>query len=168
MFTRKKFPPLLSICYPKVQASQVVLVVKNPPANAGDVRDTASISGLGRSPGGGHGNPLQYSCLGILWTEEPGSLQSFLRVQRIRYDWSDLAHILHPKVQLGTLTLFFFFLKKFYWLVYNVVLVSALQQTESVIHIHISWRRQWQPTPVLSPGKSHGRRSLVGCSPWGH
>ena len=31
-----------------------------------------------------------------------------------------------------------------------------------------SWRRQWQPTPVLLPGKSHGQRSLVGCSPWGH
>ena len=30
-----------------------------------------------------------------------------------------------------------------------------------------TWRRQWQPTPVLSPGKSHGWRSLVGCSPWG-
>ena len=30
-----------------------------------------------------------------------------------------------------------------------------------------SWRRQWQPTPVLLPGKSHGRRSLIGCSPWG-
>ena len=30
-----------------------------------------------------------------------------------------------------------------------------------------SWRRQWQPTPVLLPGKSHGRRSLMGCSPWG-
>ena len=30
-----------------------------------------------------------------------------------------------------------------------------------------SWRRQWHPTPVLLPGKSHGRRSLVGCSPWG-
>ena len=29
------------------------------------------------------------------------------------------------------------------------------------------WRRQWLPTPVLLPGKSHGRRSLVGCSPWG-
>ena len=29
------------------------------------------------------------------------------------------------------------------------------------------WRRQWHPTPVLSPGKPHGRRSLVGCSPWG-
>ena len=43
--------------------SRVALVVKNPPANAGDVRDTGSIPGSGRSPGGGHGNPLQYSCL---------------------------------------------------------------------------------------------------------
>ena len=31
----------------------------------------------------------------------------------------------------------------------------------------ICWRRQWHPTPVLLPGKSHGQRSLVGCSPWG-
>ena len=38
-------------------------MVKNPPANAGDVRGTSSIPGLGRCPGGGHGNPLQYSCL---------------------------------------------------------------------------------------------------------
>ena len=30
------------------------------------------------------------------------------------------------------------------------------------------WRRQWQPTPVLLPGKSQGQKSLVGCSPWGH
>ena len=30
------------------------------------------------------------------------------------------------------------------------------------------WRRRWYPTPVLSPGKSHGRKNLVGCSPWGH
>ena len=44
-------------------ASQVALVVKNPPANAGDIRDVGSICGLGRSPGGGLGNPLQYSCL---------------------------------------------------------------------------------------------------------
>ena len=40
-------------------ASQVVLVVKNPPAKARDVRDVGSIPGSGRSPGGGHGNPLQ-------------------------------------------------------------------------------------------------------------
>ena len=39
------------------------LVVKNPPTNAGTVRDLGSISGLGRCPGGGHGNPPQYSCL---------------------------------------------------------------------------------------------------------
>ena len=36
---------------------------KNPPANAGDIRDLGSVPGWGRSPGGGHGNPLQYSCL---------------------------------------------------------------------------------------------------------
>ena len=38
-------------------------MVKNPPADAGDIRDMGSIPGLGRSPGGGPGNPLQYSCL---------------------------------------------------------------------------------------------------------
>ena len=43
------------------RASQVALV-KNPPAIAGDIRDMGSILGLGRSPGEGHGNPLQYSC----------------------------------------------------------------------------------------------------------
>ena len=44
------------------RTSQVVLVVKNPPANAGDIREAGSIPGLA-SHGGGHGNPLQYSCL---------------------------------------------------------------------------------------------------------
>ena len=44
-------------------ASQVALLIKNPPANVEDVRDTSSIPEWGRSPGGGHGNPLQYSCL---------------------------------------------------------------------------------------------------------
>ena len=59
---------------PKVyRASQVALVVKNLPANAGDIRDMGSIPGLGRSPGGGYSNPLQYSYLenpmdrGVWW-----------------------------------------------------------------------------------------------------
>ena len=39
------------------------IVIKNPPAHAGDTRDAGSIPELGRSPGGGRGNPLQYSCL---------------------------------------------------------------------------------------------------------
>ena len=42
---------------------EVELVVKNPPASAGDIRDTGSIPGSGRSPGEGNGNPLQYSSL---------------------------------------------------------------------------------------------------------
>ena len=41
----------------------MVLAVKNPPVNAGDIRDMDLIPGSGRSLGGGHGNPLQYSCL---------------------------------------------------------------------------------------------------------
>ena len=49
--------------YLQMRASQVVLVVKNLPANAEDGRDAGSIPGLGRSPGGGHGNLLQDSCL---------------------------------------------------------------------------------------------------------
>ena len=44
-------------------ASQVVVVVKNPPANAGDTKDPGAAPGLGKSPGEGNGNPLQYSCL---------------------------------------------------------------------------------------------------------
>ena len=50
-------------------------MVKNPPANAGDEGDAGSVPEVGRPPGG-NGNPLQYSCLGIPWTEEPGGLQS--------------------------------------------------------------------------------------------
>ena len=44
-------------------AYQLALVVKNPPANAGDIRGMGSIPGSGRSPRGGHGNPIQYFCL---------------------------------------------------------------------------------------------------------
>ena len=59
------------------RASQVVLVVRNPSANAGDMRDVGLIPGLGRSPGGGNGNPLQFSCLenpmdrGAWWATVP-------------------------------------------------------------------------------------------------
>ena len=47
----------------EIRASQMVLEVKNPLANTEDIRDTGLILGSGRSPGEGHGNPLQYSCL---------------------------------------------------------------------------------------------------------
>ena len=45
------------------EVAQVALVVKNPPSNAGDIRDMGSIPGSRRSPGGGQGNPFQYSCM---------------------------------------------------------------------------------------------------------
>ena len=66
-------------------ASQVVLVVKNPSAHAGDIKDMGLISGLGQSPGGGHGNPLQCFCLetpmdtGAWWLWSIGS-------QRVGHD----------------------------------------------------------------------------------
>jgi len=49
-------------------------VVKNPPANAGDIKDTGLMPGLGRYPGGGHGNPSSNLAWKISWTEETGEL----------------------------------------------------------------------------------------------
>ena len=51
-------------------------MIRNLPAKAGDVKDVGSILKLGRFPGGGNGNPLQYSFWRIPWIEEPGGLQS--------------------------------------------------------------------------------------------
>ena len=65
-------------------ASQVALLVKNLPVNAGGIRDIGSIPGLGRSLGGGHGNPLQYSCLENPMTEESGQLQ-YIASQKVRH-----------------------------------------------------------------------------------
>ena len=65
-------------------------MVKNPPANAGDIRDVGSIPGSGRSPGGGYGNPPQYSCLENPMDRGPwqatvhGVTKSQTRLQRIR------------------------------------------------------------------------------------
>ena len=56
-------PRLFSIIPYFGGASRVVLVVKNPASNAKDIRDAVSMPGSGRSPGGRHGNPLQYSYL---------------------------------------------------------------------------------------------------------
>ena len=64
-------------------------MMKNPPANAGDVRDVGSVPGSGRSPGGGHGNPLQYSYLenpmdrGAWWATVHGVAKSWTRLKRL-------------------------------------------------------------------------------------
>ena len=75
--------------------SQVVQVGKNPPANAGDVRDRSSIPGSGRSPGRGNGNPLQYSCL-----ENPTDRRSWRAVVHRLQSWIQLKWFsTHPDVQ---------------------------------------------------------------------
>ena len=62
-------------------------MVKNPPANAEDARNVGSIPWVRKIPGGGNGNPLQYSCLEMPWTEEPGRLQ-FMGLQRVGHNLS--------------------------------------------------------------------------------
>ena len=73
----------------------MALVVKNPPASAGDIKRCGFNPGLGRSPGGGRGNPLQYSCLENSMDRKAGGLW-YLGSKRVGHDWSDLAcvHIL--------------------------------------------------------------------------
>ena len=72
------------------EASQVVLVVENPPANLrGNIRDAGSIPGSGRSPGGGNGNPLQYSCL-----ENPMDRGAWpTMVHRVTESWTRLKQL---------------------------------------------------------------------------
>ena len=74
----------LHILFPR-WASQVALVVKNLPANAGDIRDSGLIPGLGRSPGKGNGNPSSIFAWRILWTGDPGGLRS-MGSQRVGQD----------------------------------------------------------------------------------
>ena len=70
----------------RVWASQVALEVNDPPVNVGDARDTGSIPGSGRSPGGRHGNPLQYSYLenpmdgGAWWATVCGVTKSWIQL----------------------------------------------------------------------------------------
>ena len=71
--------------------SQVALVVKNPAANAGDIRDIGSTPLVGRILWRRVWNPLQYSCLKNSMDEERGRLWS-MGLQRVGHDWSDLAH----------------------------------------------------------------------------
>ena len=72
-------------------ASQVALVVKNPLANAGDVRDGGSVPGLGDSLEEGMTTLSSILAWRIPWTEEPGRLHS-VGSDRVGHDWSDLAH----------------------------------------------------------------------------
>ena len=78
--------------YVYLRASQVVLVVKIQPANAGDLWDVGSIPGSGRPLDEGMATDSSILAWRIPWTEEPEGLQS-VGSQRVGHDWSDLAHI---------------------------------------------------------------------------
>ena len=68
-------------------------MVKNPPANAGDARDAGSIPGLGKSFGGGHGNPLWYSCLG----NAADRAAWWATVHKVTKSWTELKQLSTPK-----------------------------------------------------------------------
>ena len=87
---------LIFICiYAYIWASQVALVVKNPPANSEEVRDAGLIPGSDRCPGGSHGNPLQYSCL-----ENPHRQRSLVATIHAVTKASDLSEHLCNKMAL--------------------------------------------------------------------
>ena len=90
-------------------------MVKNLPANAGDLSNCSLIPGAARYPGGGNGNTTSTLAWRFPWTDEPGGLQSIWS-QRVGQDWSDLAHNWFAKSSA----------------------VSGVQWSCSVIHIHIS------------------------------
>ena len=76
----------------KTGAWQMVLVIKNLLASAGDVRDIGLISGMGRSPGGGHATHSSILAWRIPWTEDPIRLQS-TGSQRVGHNWSNITHM---------------------------------------------------------------------------
>ena len=174
----------------------MALGVKNVLANAADERDAGSIPGSGRSPGGGHGNPLQYSCL-----ENPMNRGAWrATVHGVSKSWTQLKqqhiaqfnyfnkpllpitlnneHMIRGSLgwvtekamapHSGTLA----------WKIPWTEEPGALQSMGSLrighnwvtsvsLFTFMHWRRKWQPTPVFLPGESQGWGSLVGCCLWG-
>ena len=153
---------------------------KESACNAGDL---GSVPGLGRFPGEGKDYPLRYSGLensmdyivhGV--AESPTGLSLFFLsyrfvVQRpaVSVGWPAFlsagsgggSFLAHPGVHstcCGTVV------PILCWLSAGAPHSQACHMAPCTSE---PWRRQWQPTPVLLPGKSHGQRSLEGCSPWG-
>ena len=123
---------------------------KEPPANARNRRNAGLIPGLGRSPGGGHGTPLQYSCLENPMDRGAWRLQS---IGSQSWTWLSDFH-LQPLLQgyPGST---------------DCKEVTCQCRRHKRLGFNprvgkIPWRRAWQPTPEFLPGESHGQRSLMG------
>ena len=131
----------------------MALVVKNPPANAGDIRDTGLIPVLWRSSGGGHGNSFQYSCL-----ENPmdrGAWRATVHGVTKSQTWLKRLSM-HVTADLKCKD------AQEKWLEGNIS--TCKQKLSSSVWSVWKWMAT---TPVFLPGESHGQRSLVGYSPWG-
>ena len=152
-------------------ASQVALVVKNQPATPGDARDKGSVPGLGRFPGGGHGNPLQYSCL-----ENPTDKGAWrTTVHRVAKSLTQLKWLSTHTESVETLED-----SDILWILCSCAPGDAIGKEPACSAGDIMrcgfhpwvwknpWRKAWLSTPVFLPGESHRQRSLVGYSPRGH
>ena len=114
------------------RASQELLVVNDVPANAGDARDMGSNHGWGRSPGGGNGNLLQYSCLensmerGAWWAAIHG-------VARLKHYWATGAHIhiISSTLKLQYIKVFFIWYDKWKFLYHILWGLSAVSKREN-------------------------------------
>ena len=99
----------------------------------------------------------------IPWTEEPGRLQS-MGSQRVRHDWA--TSFSFPFASMWD-ECNYAVVWEFFVLCWGIVWPPT---TPGQLHLDLwnAWRRKWQPTPISSPEESHGQRSLVGYSLWGH
>ena len=164
----------------------MVLAVKNPPANAGDARNMSLIAGWGRSAGGGHGNPLQYSCLENLLYR--GAWQAI--VGRVTKSWTWLKQLsicmcIHAHAHVYTHTHTHKVIRVGFWSNKVSVLVrdtadfpgdtsgkESACQWRRQRHVFdpwvgmIPWNRKWQSAPVFLPGKFSRQGILMGYSPW--
>ena len=144
---------------------------KESTCNAGDM---GSISGWRKSTGEGNGNSLQYSCMENF--KDRGAWQATVhgvKKNQTWLSWREFNIIIYvPKKAMATHS------STLAWKIPRTEEPGGLQSmgllrvghdwaTSLSLFIFMHWRRKWQPTPVLLPGESQGRGSLVGCRLWG-
>ena len=142
----------------EARASQVMLVVKNIPANEGNIRDEGLIPGLGKSPGGGHGNALQYSCLENSMGRRAweATVHSVLK-SKTQLKWLSTCAHLEAKAS-------FFFSNCVYLLLPSCTPFdlsgghSAFEQVDSLLKVTLSGKvssfAKWRIIPSISPSSS--------------
>ena len=153
-------------------------MVKNLPANSRDATDSGSIPRSGRSTGGGHGNPLQYSCL-----ENPMDREAWRAVvHRVKKSWTQLKRFsMYASCHIWVYQIITLYTKAMAphsstlaWKIPWMEKPGRMQSmgswrvghdwaTSLSLFTSMPWRRKWQPTPVFLPGESQGWGSLVGC-----